>query len=128
MITTQTLTRPGWLAHTVDVKTQLNRGHNFLTLHELGDRSGNPALLDRVFRTVVGFLEEGSLEARTHGKRILMEIHRLVGRDDFGRLVCRTPGVLPTSLTCPCQHGDAVRLYVCILRFCRTCACACVYM
>lgn len=30
--------------------------------------------LDRVFKAAVGLLEEGSLDARTHGKRIIWQV------------------------------------------------------
>ena len=30
--------------------------------------------LDRVFKAAVGFLEEGSLDARTYGKRIIWQV------------------------------------------------------
>ena len=32
------------------------------------------AQLDRVFKAAVGFLEEGSLDARTYGKRIIWQV------------------------------------------------------
>eukprot|EP00884_Botryococcus_braunii_P012209 jgi/Botrbrau1/2098/Bobra.0093s0006.1 len=54
--------------------------------------AGSPALLDKVFRTAVGFLEEGSLETRTYGKRMVLNICRFVGREEFRRLVCKIPG------------------------------------
>jgi hypothetical protein len=55
--------------------------------------AGSPALLDRLFRTAVGFLEEGSLETRTHGKRMILNICRFVGREEFRRLVAKIPGM-----------------------------------
>lgn len=48
----------------------------------------NWALLDRLFRTAAAFLEEGSLETRTHGKRLLFEIRATVpARPDWERLL-----------------------------------------
>ena len=53
----------------------------------------NGPLIQRLLRAAVGFLEEGSLEARTSGKRILWEARRLMdvslGPDEFRRALGR---------------------------------------
>ncbi|GMH44231.1 hypothetical protein BSKO_12165 [Bryopsis sp. KO-2023] len=50
--------------------------------------SGHVGLIEKVFKAAVGFLEEGSLETRTRGKRIIWDIkHWLNSRSSFGRLV-----------------------------------------
>lgn len=67
------------------------------------------ALAPRLLRTAVGLLDEGRLEARTAGKRMLWELRRLLdggtgGGDDFrralARLDCKTDKVL-----CVCRGG-----------------------
>lgn len=58
---------------------------------------GSAALLSRLLRAAVGLLEEGGLEARTAGKRMLWELRRLLdnnsssgsGGDDFRRALAR---------------------------------------
>jgi len=48
----------------------------------------NWALLDRLFRAAAAFIEEGSLETRTYGKRLLFEIRATVAvRSDWERLL-----------------------------------------
>lgn len=57
--------------------------------------AGNMVILEKVFKAAAGFLEEGSLEARTYGKRILWEIRRLtssLGGDEFRRMMSRLAG------------------------------------
>ncbi|KAK9817952.1 hypothetical protein WJX72_004805 [[Myrmecia] bisecta] len=53
----------------------------------------NPALLEKVFRTAAGFLEEGSLDTRTFGKRIIWEVKHLLDSqgNDFPGWVSRLP-------------------------------------
>jgi hypothetical protein len=54
------------------------------------------ALLDRLFKASAAFLEEGSLDTRTHGKRLLFEIRASVpGRGDWERLLA---GLRPEAL------------------------------
>lgn len=56
----------------------------------------NWALLERLFKASAAFLEEGSLEARTHGKRLLFEIRATVSnRPDWERLLS---GLRPEAL------------------------------
>ena len=57
---------------------------------------GGGALVSRLLRAAVGFLEEGGLEARTGGKRMLWELRRLLDSgassssgDDFRRALAR---------------------------------------
>ncbi|EFJ52893.1 hypothetical protein VOLCADRAFT_86333 [Volvox carteri f. nagariensis] len=58
--------------------------------------SGNTACLERLFRTAAGFLEEGSLDTRTHGKRVIWHVKSmLASRGEFDRLVA---GVTPPGL------------------------------
>ena len=46
------------------------------------------ALLERLFKTAAAFLEEGSLEARTYGKRLIWAAKGCVSnRSDYDRLV-----------------------------------------
>jgi hypothetical protein len=48
----------------------------------------NWPLLDRLFRAAAAFIEEGSLETRTHGKRLLFEIRATASsRADWERLL-----------------------------------------
>ena len=48
----------------------------------------NLSLIDRIFKVGVGFLEEGSLETRTHGKRMLWSLRGWINnRGAFQRLV-----------------------------------------
>lgn len=50
--------------------------------------ANNWTTLERIFKTAAGFLDEGSLETRTYGKRIVWHIKSTVGnRTDFERLV-----------------------------------------
>ena len=57
--------------------------------------AGGGALVSRLLRAAVGFLEEGGLEARTAGKRMLWERRRLLDSgsgssgDDFRRALAR---------------------------------------
>jgi hypothetical protein len=65
-----------------------------LPLLQVSAAGGGP-LVSRLLRAVVGFLEEGGLEARTAGKRMLWELRRLLdsgssgGGDDFRRALAR---------------------------------------
>ena len=52
-------------------------------------------VLEKLFQAAAGFLEEGSQETRTHGKRILCIVRQLtssISYDEFRRLVARLPG------------------------------------
>ncbi|KAK9861696.1 hypothetical protein WJX84_010560, partial [Apatococcus fuscideae] len=56
---------------------------------------GSMNVLEKLFQTAAGFLEEGSQETRTHGKRILCVVRQLtssISYDEFRRLVARLPG------------------------------------
>ncbi|KAG2502218.1 hypothetical protein HYH03_000704 [Edaphochlamys debaryana] len=56
----------------------------------------NSACLERLFKAAAAFLDEGGLETRTYGKRIIWHVKALVGsRPEFDRLV---QGVTPASL------------------------------
>lgn len=56
----------------------------------------NWGLLEKLFRTAAGFLDEGALETRTYGKRLVWECKRIVGnKSDFDRL---RAGVRPAGL------------------------------
>ncbi|GLI71807.1 hypothetical protein VaNZ11_017199 [Volvox africanus] len=56
----------------------------------------NTACLERLFRAAAGFLEEGSLDTRTHGKRIIWHVKGMLSnRVDFDRLVA---GISPEGL------------------------------
>jgi hypothetical protein len=56
----------------------------------------NWQLLDRLFRAAAAFLEEGSLECRTHGKRLLWELRSAApARPDWERLLS---GLRPEAL------------------------------
>lgn len=50
--------------------------------------SGHGGLIEKIFKAAAGFLEEGSLDTRTHGKRLIWNIkHWLSSRSSFNRLV-----------------------------------------
>ncbi|GLC41052.1 hypothetical protein PLESTB_000948600 [Pleodorina starrii] len=54
------------------------------------------ACMERLFRAAAGFLEEGSLDTRTHGKRLIWHVKALLAsRAEFDRLVA---SVTPASL------------------------------
>lgn len=49
---------------------------------------GNSQCLDRLFKTAAGFLDEGALDTRTYGKRIIWHVKGVVGsKAEFDRLV-----------------------------------------
>ncbi|KAL3145388.1 hypothetical protein ABBQ38_001638 [Trebouxia sp. C0009 RCD-2024] len=48
--------------------------------------------LDRVFKAAVGLLEEGSLDARTHGKRIIWQVKDMVRMEELKGMVGRIGG------------------------------------
>ncbi|GFR42338.1 hypothetical protein Agub_g3246 [Astrephomene gubernaculifera] len=55
--------------------------------------AGNTACIERLFKAAAAFLEEGSLDTRTHGKRIIWHVKGLMpSRAEFERLLaCLTP-------------------------------------
>ncbi len=60
--------------------------------------AGSMNVLEKIFQTAANFLEEGSQETRTRGKRILCIVRQLtssISYDEFRRLVARLPGEKP---------------------------------
>ncbi|KAG2439615.1 hypothetical protein HXX76_004967 [Chlamydomonas incerta] len=58
--------------------------------------ANNPAVVERVFRAGAAFLDEGGLDTRTYGKRIIWHVKAMLSsRADFDRLV---HSVTPESL------------------------------
>lgn len=48
----------------------------------------NSSVMEKLFKTAAIFLEEGSLETRTYGKRIIWQVKQIMGtKGDFDRLV-----------------------------------------
>ena len=48
-----------------------------------------PGLLEKVFRAATSFLEEGSLDTRTYGKRLIWAVRGLVPGEELKRLAAR---------------------------------------
>ncbi|KXZ45846.1 hypothetical protein GPECTOR_50g640 [Gonium pectorale] len=58
--------------------------------------AGNSTCMERLFKAAAGFLDEGSLDTRTHGKRIIWHVKGMLsGRAEFDRLL---GGVNPDGL------------------------------
>ena len=54
-----------------------------------GQRLVSSPLFEKILRAAVLLLEEGSLEARSAGKRILQDLHALAGREKFRKSLFR---------------------------------------
>lgn len=52
-----------------------------------GTLKGNASMLDRLLKAINGFLNEGAIETRTYGKRLVWNLKQLVGRAEFDKLV-----------------------------------------
>ncbi len=48
-----------------------------------------PGLLEKVFKAATSFLEEGSLDTRTYGKRLIWAVRGLVSGEELKRLAAR---------------------------------------
>ena len=62
---------------------------------------GGAGQLEKVFKAAVGFLEEGSLEARTYGKRIIWQVTM---QWDFLSLAGHVSSMLAPATTLPGRH------------------------
>jgi len=73
----------------VKVGFHIDRGLQICGPRVFSGASGRD-LVERLFNTVIGYLEEGSVETRTMGKRILWRVHQMTSASgDFDRLMKR---------------------------------------
>ncbi|KAA6427443.1 MAG: hypothetical protein FRX49_02106 [Trebouxia sp. A1-2] len=54
--------------------------------------AGAGGQLEKVFKAAVGFLEEGSLDARTYGKRIIWQVKEMIRMEELKGMVGRVGG------------------------------------
>ncbi|KAL0049660.1 hypothetical protein WJX82_007087 [Trebouxia sp. C0006] len=54
--------------------------------------AGGGGQLEKVFKAAVGFLEEGSLDARTYGKRIIWQVKEMIRMEELKGMVGRVGG------------------------------------